>query len=667
MDDDGVPCTLCDACEQGSYISNTCPTHVPGAANCTICGNINCARGTYLSGCDGSGISDTNECLPHSDCAAHEYISHLSMGSNSTDTRDCAACATCPGGMYIQTACNGSGHTNTSRVCEVCDVCTAGNYISVGCDGAGNASNGIECTPCASCAEGYYISGCDGSQYNDTGVCTLCDAACIPGTYSNVKCQGNEVGQLPNSSCTACNIGNGNNPSPGNYWIKGNYWNCLAEACEACPTGQYMSLCNATLRECKPCDTCGDGEYISTPCAGGYDESTVDCEVCEACLVGEAMTGGCSGNTSSSERSCANCDTCDVDEYIHSCTGNTTATSQQCLACQACSTVKNSMDKTVYAYATQRCNGASYTPFSNCSACQCPDGIGADGRVVNDWLEKFPIESDYKCTDGLPNHSCRKSNQFENIESIVNRIGQAVTETVLQLSQPTTGVDFQETWRQKILRNIFIETQQSTYSIVCIIFGDAFYVSRNTVKFWVVYSSAAEAALAVTTFNLDNFNVKVSSSPFVFLARPRQLNLPVVETPKPNNTVVVTPDPKAFDLKITLNGIISNSIVNGNLQRVVVRNIAATTLLDKALIVITNMVADPISISRRRLLAIPVLLIELRVSVPYNNIIPIDTVVANVQQQGFPQLNSDLVNEGLDFKVISIYTTWENQVRLYTP
>ena len=185
--------------------------------------------------------------------------------------------------------------------CNRCEDCPVNFYINRSCPG-GNilSSDTHQCSPCKKqCSPGFFpLGSCSGSGITDTVECKECLNYCPEGMYMHAPCNGSasSMGMPDCRPCDSC--------SPGMYISGGGCRNGTAK--------------QATDRICTACKTCRkDMQRLLNPCSSGMDfEDVVKCETCDPCPAGHYISKPCDGVTDS-VRVCSPCKPCSPGFFRH--------------------------------------------------------------------------------------------------------------------------------------------------------------------------------------------------------------------------------------------------------------------------------------------------------------------------------------------------------------
>jgi len=268
-------------------------------------------------------------------------------GSLPSDT--CRMCTQCSVGQYLQIPCT----ISSDSVCQSCSSCSPGFYVASFCSSEANTacqsctSNCLSCSgpgsTCRSCATNFYllngvcIPSCPLGYYQDSGVCTACDATCatcfahsassctscmggliLSGSVCVNTCSAGYFADFDTHSCVACD-------SSCLTCFDANATSCTScggglafyehQCLNSCPTGLYQypltSQCQACPTDCASCDmsgtclTCTNGAFLYKGaclsfCPAGYFGNFASsftgrtCSACSNCSQGAALISSCS-------------------------------------------------------------------------------------------------------------------------------------------------------------------------------------------------------------------------------------------------------------------------------------------------------------------------------------------------------------------------------------
>jgi len=298
-------CNDCHACSSDSFISSCAGADSGTCQQCAF-NSSNCLSPNVLVRC--SGTTDDSACIERSRCSIGEYFSRNSCVP-------CSEGSYCPDGNSEQ-RCSPGDFSNVSRAMR-CSACPPGTFI--------NISGAIECLSCpagtytddsgniecSACEAGTFGTG-GGSESTCNGKCAA-GYYCPRGSFEMTPCGPDPVIYCPEGSGFEYNIPRGyhtlyeSNVKTGIEKCSIGHF-CVDGIKTLCPDLTYQDSMGQT--SCKPCATCGEGEYV-TECGG------VDPGVCASCQFtqenrlsscgSDAVIVECTGSTSSDTSQCYNC------------------------------------------------------------------------------------------------------------------------------------------------------------------------------------------------------------------------------------------------------------------------------------------------------------------------------------------------------------------------
>lgn len=369
----GAPACI-GVCPRGQY-SNTTTKGL-----CAVC-----PPGTFQN------ETGKDHCRPYSRCPKEYYykttetnqVQDRNMGVILNSCTDgCARCS-CNVKSYVSSPlCQGNGNlenfiSGAEGSCTTCNTC-AGKYYNRTCNGLGTTDTQA-CLDCTICADGHIIHTQTPCLESQDTVCNRC-LTCDPGTKTS--CVGDESGKQ--NQCKPCD-----SCSPGSYITNGcPIFNPHATNCTTCgigvtcPQGQYLPTCDGkgiVDTTCTNCTKCSMEYFETGNCTG--NSTTQVCQVCKTCERGMYISSSCTAQNLQPE--CTECEGCRKGQYIQEkCNGTGTSSMPTCRNCDKCEAGEyiSGCDGTGSNGTSRTCVACNRCPTGTQST-TCSEGTGTTGEV----------------------------------------------------------------------------------------------------------------------------------------------------------------------------------------------------------------------------------------------------------------------------------------------